>query len=201
MARSDARADGCMGGRGWVGSGQTAQTQEMSPIKIVKNPDGSLQRAALTQAALAKERREMRDTQRNMEMDALPKDLNKPWLDPMPEPGERNFAQDLRGAVAPIEDVPEWKKSSFGKHSTFGRITDLSIKEQRCVQCDRDATGRALEAYVALRVLRVNAAGRPCPFTSCGVSWCTPWRRTKCSSSSATRARARLVHHAHTSTH
>lgn len=29
---------------------------EMSPIKIVKNPDGSLQRAAMTQSALAKVR-------------------------------------------------------------------------------------------------------------------------------------------------
>ena len=105
----------------------------MSPIKIVKNPDGSLQRAALTQAALAKERREMRDAQRNAEMDALPKDLNKPWLDPMPEPGERNFAQDLRGAVASAEDIPEWKKSSFGKHVTYGRVTTMTIKEQRYV--------------------------------------------------------------------
>ena len=36
---------------------------EMSPIKIVKNPDGSLQRAAMTQSALAKERRELKDQQ------------------------------------------------------------------------------------------------------------------------------------------
>jgi ATP-dependent RNA helicase DHX8/PRP22 len=40
--------------------GQTAQTTDLSPIKVVKNPDGSLQRAALTQSALAKERRELR---------------------------------------------------------------------------------------------------------------------------------------------
>ena len=45
----------------------------MSPIKIVKNPDGSLQRAAMTQSALAKERRELRDqTQRNA-TEAIPK--------------------------------------------------------------------------------------------------------------------------------
>ena len=31
---------------------------EMSPIRIVKNPDGSLQQAALMQTALMKERRE-----------------------------------------------------------------------------------------------------------------------------------------------
>lgn len=36
---------------------------ELSPIKIVKNPDGSLQRAAMTQSALAKERRELKEQQ------------------------------------------------------------------------------------------------------------------------------------------
>ena len=38
-------------------AGQTGpEVGEVSPIKIVKNPDGSLQRAAMTQSALAKER-------------------------------------------------------------------------------------------------------------------------------------------------
>lgn len=43
-------------------AGQSSKSGiEMSPIKIVKNPDGSLQRAAMTQTALAKERRELRE--------------------------------------------------------------------------------------------------------------------------------------------
>jgi ATP-dependent RNA helicase DHX8/PRP22 len=29
--------------------GQTRQSRELSPIKVVKNPDGSMQRAAMTQ--------------------------------------------------------------------------------------------------------------------------------------------------------
>ena len=37
--------------------GQTKNSVAMSPIKIVKNPDGSMQRAAMTQSALSKERR------------------------------------------------------------------------------------------------------------------------------------------------
>ena len=69
----------------------------MSPIKIVKNPDGSLQRAAMTQSALAKERRELQQTQQRALMDSIPKDLNRPWEDPLPEPGERHIAQELRG--------------------------------------------------------------------------------------------------------
>ena len=46
-------------------AGQTdAALGDISPIKIVKNPDGSMQRAAMTQGALAKERREMKETQK-----------------------------------------------------------------------------------------------------------------------------------------
>ena len=62
-------------------AGHTASSgADMSPIKIVKNPDGSLQRAAMTQSALAKERRELRDqTQRNQN-EAIPKvGLTGPW--------------------------------------------------------------------------------------------------------------------------
>ena len=45
-------------------AGQTSKNGvEVSPIKIVKNPDGSLQRAAMTQSALAKERREVKEQQ------------------------------------------------------------------------------------------------------------------------------------------
>jgi len=48
-----------------------------------QNPDGSLQRAAMTQSALSKERREMRQAQREAEMDNIPKDIGKTWIDPM----------------------------------------------------------------------------------------------------------------------
>lgn len=67
-------------------SGQSSKSGiEMSPVKIVKNPDGSLQRAAMTQTALAKERRELREQQQRSMIEAIPKDLNRPWEDPMPE--------------------------------------------------------------------------------------------------------------------
>eukprot|EP00951_Prasinocladus_malaysianus_P017130 scaffold134764_cov35-Prasinocladus_malaysianus.AAC.1 len=57
----------------------------VSPIKIVKNPDGSMQRAAMTQSALMKERRELKEQQQRSELEAVPKDLSRPWEDPMPE--------------------------------------------------------------------------------------------------------------------
>ena len=37
-----------------------------------------MQRAAMTQSALAKERRERRETQQRALMDSIPKDLNRP---------------------------------------------------------------------------------------------------------------------------
>ena len=88
---------------------------EMSPIKIVKNPDGSLQRAAMTQSALAKERRELREQQQRTLIEAIPKDLSRPWEDPLPEQGERHLAQELRGIGLGGFEVPEWKKQAEGK--------------------------------------------------------------------------------------
>ncbi|KAG9473780.1 hypothetical protein GDO78_004205 [Eleutherodactylus coqui] len=59
--------------------GHTKQSMDMSPIKIVKNPDGSLSQAAMMQSALAKERRELKQAQREAEMDSIPMGLNKHW--------------------------------------------------------------------------------------------------------------------------
>ena len=52
---------------------------------IFQNPDGSLQRAAMTQSALAKERRELKQAQREAQADSIPKDLGKLWVDPVPD--------------------------------------------------------------------------------------------------------------------
>merc|ERR1719506_3206132 len=113
-------------------SGQSTQALNLSPIRIVKNPDGSLQRAAMTQSALAKERRELRETQQRALMDSIPKDLNRPWEDPLPEPGERHIAQELRGLGYTQEAVPEWKTKSMGKGVSFGFPSRArSLQEQR----------------------------------------------------------------------
>lgn len=58
---------------------------DLSPVRIVKNPDGSLAQAAMMQSALAKERREQQMLQREQEMDSIPTSLNKNWIDPLPE--------------------------------------------------------------------------------------------------------------------
>ncbi|KAJ1457045.1 P-loop containing nucleoside triphosphate hydrolase protein [Pelagophyceae sp. CCMP2097] len=113
--------------------GQTALAREASPIQIIKNPDGSMQRAALTQGTLAKERRELRTAQANALIDGIPKDLNRPWEDPMPEQGERHFAQELRSVnLASGYEDSDWKKKQQKAALSFGQTSTKSIREQRC---------------------------------------------------------------------
>ena len=47
----------------------------------------------MTQSALSKERRELREQQQRTLLEAIPKDLSRPWEDPLPEAGERHLAQ------------------------------------------------------------------------------------------------------------
>lgn len=113
--------------------GQTRRSgRDLEPIRIVKNPDGSLQRAAMQQGTLAKERRELRQAQANQLVDSIPKDLNRPWEDPLPEAGERHFAQELRSInMSAFDGAPEWKQKAESKTLSFGIISNKSIKEQR----------------------------------------------------------------------
>lgn len=111
--------------------GQSRYSIDMSPVKIFKNPEGSLSRAAALQSALIKERREVREQQQRTMLDSIPKDLNRPWEDPMPETGERHLAQELRGVGLSAYDMPEWKKDAYGKALTFGQRSKLSLQEQR----------------------------------------------------------------------
>ncbi|CAK5262438.1 unnamed protein product [Mycena citricolor] len=114
-------------------AGQTKRTLELSPVKIVKAPDGSLNRAALSGASLAKERRELRQHEANEEADSHARDFTQPWLDPMATDADKMFAQDMRGNLKGqrASEVPKWKESTFNKATTFGEITNLSIQDQR----------------------------------------------------------------------
>ena len=99
---------------------------------MVRNPEGSLQRAALTQSALSKERRELREQQKADAMDVIPADLSRSWEDPMAKQGERHLAQEIRNiGRGKVDDAPTWRKETMGKNVTYGRATTLSIKEQR----------------------------------------------------------------------
>lgn len=106
--------------------------QDLSPVRIVKNPDGSLAQAAMMQSALSKERREQKQQQREAEMDSIPAGLNKHWIDPMPDADGRTLAANMRGIGLVTQELPEWKKHvTGGAKASYGKKTQLTILEQR----------------------------------------------------------------------
>jgi ATP-dependent RNA helicase DHX8/PRP22 len=118
-------------------AGQTKQSLELSPIRIVKAPEGSLNRAAQGGTALAKERRELKQQEAadKAAEEASKVDLNAQWQDPMINPEDRKFASDLRQTqqqtTKAIAAVPEWKRATQGQNQSFGKRTDMTIKQQR----------------------------------------------------------------------
>ncbi len=107
--------------------------QDLSPVKIVKNPDGSLQQAAMMQNALSKERREIQQEQRDTQQRSetfRPNGTN--YDDPM------NPDSSISRTLTPAEinakaaaNMSEWKKSLMNSKPTFGKRTTMSILEQR----------------------------------------------------------------------
>ena len=67
----------------FVGHGR--HLQELSPVRIVKNPDGSLAQAAMMQGALSKERREQKMQARDSEAAEQPQGPRRNWNDPVPD--------------------------------------------------------------------------------------------------------------------
>ncbi|KAE9409121.1 P-loop containing nucleoside triphosphate hydrolase protein [Gymnopus androsaceus JB14] len=146
-------------------AGQTKKTLELSPVKIVKAPDGSLNRAALAGASLAKERRELRQQETNEQADSEARDFNSPWLDPMAKEGDKVFAQDMRGQLKGQKagEVPSWKQETFNKATTFGEITTLSIQDQRRrlpIFKLRDPLLKAIEEHQVLIVVGDTGSGK-----------------------------------------
>lgn len=111
--------------------GRGRSSIDMSPVRISKNPEGSLSRAASLQTVLVKERCDIRSQEQRSMVDSIPKDLNRPWEDPVPDAGGRYLAQELRGIGLPGQSMPEWKKEAYGKTGTFGQRSRLPIQEQR----------------------------------------------------------------------
>lgn len=99
--------------------GQTVNLEAQEPAKIVKNPEGSMRRAAIKGSTLAKEIREKRSQQQREKdkQDRQERAKNMNNFDPMnKQPDE-------------IPILLEWKRSQA--KITYGKRTNLSIKQQR----------------------------------------------------------------------
>ena len=187
--------------------GQTRITLDLSPVRIVKNPEGSLARAAMSGAALASERREIRQQQKlqeaaNKEASGAasnePLDVSKMWQDHTKGDSSVFYADVKAGLLtnssnAPNE-LPEWKRATFGKNPTLGRITTLSIKEQReslPIFVFREELIEAVSSNQVLVVIGETGSGKTTQmtqylaeagFTSRGKIGCTQPRRVAATS-------------------
>nr|CAH8824939.1 unnamed protein product [Trichobilharzia regenti] len=117
--------------------GHGRHAMDLSPVRIVKNPDGSLQQAAMMRQALQKERREMKQQERQnqvtAEREAAPERMGKDWHDPMgfTLDNEPHFSGSRSNDQ--FKDVPEWKRAVQGGTRTggVGKKIVRSILEQR----------------------------------------------------------------------
>ncbi|OTA63599.1 ATP-dependent RNA helicase DHX8 [Hypoxylon sp. EC38] len=173
-------------------AGQTKQSLELSPIRVVKAPDGSLNRAAMSGTALAKERKELRQQEADAAKEENKVDLASQWNDPMANPDSRKFASDLRAAKSTTtkpDAVPEWKQAVAPKDQSFGKRTTMSIKQQReslPVFAFRDQLIKAVQENQILIVVGETGSGKTTQltqylaeagFTNNGMIGCTQPRR------------------------
>lgn len=132
-----------------------SRAQPLSPVRVVKNPDGSMQRAITTRSAKAKELREEKDLQRAALENEMPSDLNLAWEDPMSR--ERHVAAELRGTIAGHSEIPEWKRKAMGAAPSFGfaKPVDKTMAEQRASLPIFKLKGELLEAIEKNQILVV----------------------------------------------
>ncbi|VDK72410.1 unnamed protein product [Litomosoides sigmodontis] len=107
---------------------------DLEPVKVVKNPDGSLAQAALMQGALAKERRDQKlQAQREQESHSQRSGLSSTARinDPMVELSVQS-AGDTSGPSQRQKEMPEWLRHvTAGGKATYGKRTNMSLREQR----------------------------------------------------------------------
>ncbi|CAL8104572.1 unnamed protein product [Calicophoron daubneyi] len=117
--------------------GHGRHAMDLSPVRIVKNPDGSLQQAAMMRQALQKERREMKQQERQNQMvverEAAPERMGKDWQDPMAVTLDQKPQYSGSRASDQFKDVPEWKRAVQGGTRTgaVGKKIVRSLLEQR----------------------------------------------------------------------
>jgi len=109
---------------------QTHITQDLDSVRVCKNPDGSMNHAAMIQSALAIERRDLRLQREKHQADAVP-DMSKNWADVMTNKNERLTYQQLLRLGNKKEEMSAWQRDVIGKNFSLGKRITKTMKEQR----------------------------------------------------------------------
>jgi len=158
-------------------------------IRVCKQPDGSLHRAALLSSALAKERREIREQKMKQETESVPTDLSKNWSDPSAKVHDLVFAQQLRNMGQAGAAIPHWKKDTLGNNYSLGMTRTTPLSEQRKslpIYALKSKLLQAIADHDMLVVIGQTGSGKTTQITqylceagysSLGVIGCTQPRR------------------------
>lgn len=165
-------------------AGQTKRSLELSPICIVKAPDGSMNRAALSGAALARERKELQNQEAEMS-GGKEKENQEGKQD------SRQRRSDSSNIQLPAsESISQRKRAD----TRYGKRTDLTIREQReslPVFGFRDQLIEAVRQHSILIVVGETGSGKTTQltqylaeagFTDNGIIGCTQPRRVAAAS-------------------
>ncbi|KAF5531011.1 ATP-dependent RNA helicase DHX8 [Fusarium mexicanum] len=176
-------------------AGQTKQSLELSPIRVVKAPEGSLNRAAVSGTALVKERKDLRQQEAEVEAAAAAdkekrSQISTQLSDPMANQDLHDLTNEQREtAELNAAPVPEWKRAIQPKDESYGKRTSLSIKEQReslPVYAFRNQLIDAVRENQILIVVGETGSGKTTQltqylaeagFTNHGIIGCTQPRR------------------------
>merc|ERR1719447_546019 len=172
--------------------GQGRMLNNLSPVRIVKNPDGSLAQAAMMQGALSKERRETKMQERQAAESEQPTTTNtRNWNDPLRKSeAEKESVVNVGQPNINNSDLPEWKRHIIGgSKGSYGKKTSLSILEQRQslpIYKLKDELIRAINDNQVLIVVGETGSGKTtqmtqymaeCGFAARGKIGCTQPRR------------------------
>ncbi|KRZ74103.1 ATP-dependent RNA helicase DHX8 [Trichinella papuae] len=145
--------------------------QDLEPIKVVKNPDGSLAQAAMMQGALAKERREQKIQQQrergNEQLGRGSGAASKTFLDPLAD-GDSKYSKVLQNVERKHMDLPEWKRhiaagKSFGKPQ--GSMTILEQRQSLPIYKLRGELVKAVSENQILIVIGETGSGKTTQIT------------------------------------
>lgn len=100
---------------------------DLEPVKVMKNPEGSMGRAAMKGSMLAKTYKDEK-LRRQKEKEREERKLKAASID-VHDPLSRQQQEIVDGRTEEV--VSEWKKSQMTKKISYGKRTNLSIKEQR----------------------------------------------------------------------
>ena len=146
--------------------GQTKQSLELNPVRIIKAPDGTLNRAAMNGAVLARERRELKIQQAREKQKISRNGIERSNpADPLQDSSVE--AENSRVLVASAQASAEYHRESQNAPKGLRRV-EMSIKDQReslPVYAFRDRFLKAMEENQILIVVGETGSGKTTQLT------------------------------------